>query len=85
MGVLFEQLPKAQVRLKRKYFFVHQIANERTIILSTENVQKVLSGPKLWLKFVDGQKARMVKSGPPYLLLVRKKKLQMDSESKDME
>ena len=47
-GALFEQLPQAQLRPKSNYFFVHWIASERTIILSTENVQKVLSGPKLW-------------------------------------
>ena len=48
MVALFEQLPQAQLRPKSNYFFVHWIASERTIILSTESVQKVLSGPKLW-------------------------------------
>ena len=48
MVALFEQLPQTYIRPKSKYFFVHWIASERTIILSTENVQKVLSGPKLW-------------------------------------
>ena len=47
-GALFEQLPQAQLRPKSNYFFVHWLASERTIILSTESVQKVLSGPKLW-------------------------------------
>ena len=45
---LFEQPPQAQIRPKSKYFCAHQIANDRTIILSTENVQKVHSRPKLW-------------------------------------
>ena len=31
-----------------KYLYAHQIANDKTIILSTENVQKVHSRPKLW-------------------------------------
>ena len=48
MVALFEQLPQTYIRPKSNYFFVHWIASERTIILSTENVQKVLSGPKLW-------------------------------------
>ena len=48
MGTLFEQPTQAQIRPKSKYFCAHQIANDKTIILSTENVQKVLSGPKLW-------------------------------------
>ena len=33
---------------KAKYLYAHQIANDKTIILSTENVQKVHSSPKLW-------------------------------------
>ena len=48
MGTLFEQPTQAQIRPKSKYFCAHQIANDKTIILSTENVQKVLSWPKLW-------------------------------------
>ena len=47
MVTLFEQPPQAQIRPKAKYFRVHQIANDKTIILSTENVQKVHSRPKL--------------------------------------
>ena len=48
MGTLFEQLPQAQIRPKAKYFCAHQIANDKTVIFSTENVQKVHSRPKLW-------------------------------------
>ena len=36
-----------QIRPKSKYFCDHQKANDKTIILSTENVQKVQSRPKL--------------------------------------
>ena len=46
MGTLIEQPPQAQIRSKAKYLSDHQIANDKTIILSTENVQKVHS--KLW-------------------------------------
>ena len=38
----------AQKRPKSRYFCAHQIASDKTIILSTENVQKVHSRPKLW-------------------------------------
>ena len=48
MGTLFEQPPQAQIRPKAKYLCAHQTANDKTIILSTENVQKVHSKPKLW-------------------------------------
>ena len=48
MGTLFEQPPQAQIRPKAKYLYAHQIANDKTIIVSTENVQKVHSRPKLW-------------------------------------
>ena len=48
MGTLFEQLPQGQIRPKAEYFCANQIANDKTIILSTENVQKVHSRPKLW-------------------------------------
>ena len=48
MGTLFEQPPQAQIRPKAKYLCVHQIANDKTIILNTENFQKVHSRPKLW-------------------------------------
>ena len=48
IGTLFEQLPKAQIRPKAKYLCALQRANDKTIILSTENVQKVHSRPKLW-------------------------------------
>ena len=48
MGTLFEKLPQGQRRPKAKYFCAHQIANDRTIILSTENIQKVHSRHKLW-------------------------------------
>ena len=46
MVALFEQLPQAQIRPKVKFFCAHQIANVKTIILSTENVQKLHSRPK---------------------------------------
>ena len=48
MGTLFEQLPQAQIRPNEKFLCAHLIANDKTIILSTENVQKVHSRPKLW-------------------------------------
>ena len=48
MGTLFEQPSQAQIRPKAKYLCAHQIANDKTIILSTENVKKFLSRPKLW-------------------------------------
>ena len=51
---LFEQPPQAQIRPKSKYFCSHKIANDRTIILSTENVQKVHSRLNLW-GFEKGQ------------------------------
>ena len=44
---LFEQLPRAQIEQKSKKFSAHQIANDKTIVLSIENVQKVHSRPKL--------------------------------------
>ena len=48
MGTLIEQPPQAQIRPNAKYLSAHQIANDKIIILSTENVQKVHSRPKLW-------------------------------------
>ena len=48
MGTLIEQPPQAQIRSNAKYLCAHQIANDKTIILSTEKVQKVHSRPKLW-------------------------------------
>jgi len=48
MGTLIEQPPQAQIRSNAKYLCAHQIANDKTIILSTENVQKVHSRLKLW-------------------------------------
>ena len=48
MGTLFEQPTLAQIRPKSKYFCAHQIANDKTIIMSTENGQKVHYRPKLW-------------------------------------
>ena len=48
IGTLFEQLPQAQLRPNAKYLSAHQIANDKTIILSTENVQKVNTRLKLW-------------------------------------
>ena len=47
MGTLFEQLPRAQIGLESQNFSIHQIAKDKRIILSTENVQKVHSRPKL--------------------------------------
>ena len=44
MGTLFEHLPQAKIRQKAKYLCAHQIANDKTIILSTENVRKVNLG-----------------------------------------
>ena len=48
MGTLFKQLPQAQIGPKFKNLCAHQKANDQTIILSPENVQKVQSRPKLW-------------------------------------
>ena len=48
MGTLNEQPPQAQIRSNAKYLYAHQIANDKIIISSTENVQKVHSRPKLW-------------------------------------
>ena len=48
MGTLFEQLSQGQIRPQADYFCANQIANDKTIILSTENVQKVHSRPKFW-------------------------------------
>ena len=45
MGTLIEQPPQAQIRSNAKYLCAHQIANDKTISLSTENVQKVHSTP----------------------------------------
>ena len=47
MGTLIEQPQQAQIRSNAKYLCAHQIANDKTIILSTENIQKVQSRPKL--------------------------------------
>ena len=47
MGTLFKQLPQAQIGPKFKNFFAHQIANDQTVVLSPENVQKVHSYPKI--------------------------------------
>ena len=47
MGTLFEQLPRAQIRLKLTC--AHHEANDKAIImLSNENVQKSHLGTKLW-------------------------------------
>ena len=54
MGILFEQPPQAQIRPKAKYLCSHQIANDKAIILSTENVPKVHSRPMLW-RFEKGR------------------------------
>ena len=43
MGTLIEQPPQAQIRSNAKYLCAHQIANDKTIILSTENVQNVVA------------------------------------------
>ena len=43
-----EQPPQGQAGPKSKYFCAYQIAHDKTIILSTENVQKVHSRPKKW-------------------------------------
>ena len=48
MVYLFKQLPRAHIGLKFKNLCAHQIANDHTIVLSPENVQKVHSRPKLW-------------------------------------
>ena len=47
MVALFEQPLQSQIRPTSKYLYVHQMANDKTIVLSTENVQKVNSRPKL--------------------------------------
>ena len=43
----FKQLPRAQIGQKFKNLCAHQIANYKTIVLTSENVQKVHSRPKL--------------------------------------
>ena len=43
MGDLFEQLPRHKLRPKSKYFCAYQIANDMTIIVSIEIIQKVQS------------------------------------------
>ena len=48
MGKLTEQPPQAQIRSNAKYLCAHQIPNNKAIIMSTENVQKIHSRPKLW-------------------------------------
>ena len=47
MSTLIEQPPQAQIRSNAKYLCAHQIANDKTIILSAGKVQKVRSRPKL--------------------------------------
>ena len=42
-GTLFKQLPWAQIGLEFKNLCAHQIANDQTIALSPDNVQKVHS------------------------------------------
>ena len=49
MGTLFKQLPQAQIWMKFKNCCAHQIARGQTIVLSSKNVQKVHSRPKLWV------------------------------------
>ena len=41
IGTLFKQLPRAQIGLKFKNVWAHQIANNQTIILCPENVLKL--------------------------------------------
>ena len=48
MGTLFKQLPQAQIRSKLKTFHAHYEANDETILMSTETVQKSHLGTKLW-------------------------------------
>ena len=48
-GTLFEQKPWVQIQLKLKNFCAHHKANDKTVVLSTENVQKSHLGPKLWV------------------------------------
>ena len=48
-GTLFEQLPQEQIRLELKNFCAYQEANNETLVLSTENVQKSHLGTKLWV------------------------------------
>ena len=36
-GTLFKRLPRAPIVLKFKFFCVHQIANDQTIVLRPEN------------------------------------------------
>ena len=44
---IYVQLPWAQIEQKSKKFSAHQIANDKTMMLSIEIVQKVHSRPKL--------------------------------------
>ena len=44
MGTLIEQPPHAQIRSNAKYLCAHQIANDKTFILSTKMAQKSILG-----------------------------------------
>ena len=48
-GTLFKQLPQAQIRSKFKNFCAHHEAKDKTIVLSTEKIQKSHLGTKLWV------------------------------------
>ena len=66
---LFKQLPQAQIGPKFKNCCAHQIANDQTIVLSSENVQKVRSRPKLWAF----EKSALFKQLPQAQILIKSK------------
>ena len=43
-ATLFEQLPQGQIRPKTKNVSAHQIAIDKTVMLSTENVKRSIAG-----------------------------------------
>ena len=49
MGTLIEQPPQAQIRPNAKYLCAHLIANDKTIILSTEMSKKSILGKVPWV------------------------------------
>ena len=46
--VHFEGSPQGQIAPKSKNVIAHQMANYKTIMLNTENIQKSNMAPKLW-------------------------------------
>ena len=54
-ATLFEQLPQGQIRPKTKNVSAHQIAIDKTVMLSTENVKRSIAGTSnIWHKAFTG-------------------------------